>query len=90
MNAIKNCLITLQDIDIAEQIVGKDINTLKGKTVRNKPIPVIQDYIKVPKEIKEIHHNIELCVDIMYIQKIIFLVTVSKKIKYITIDPIPT
>ena len=45
MNAIKNCPITLQDIKIAEQIFGKNINTLKGKTVRNKPIPVIQDYI---------------------------------------------
>ena len=90
MNAIKNCPITLKDIDIAEQIFGKDINTLKGKTVRNKPIPVIQDYIQVPKEIKKIHSNIELCVDIMYIQNIMFLVTISKRIKYTTIDPIPS
>ena len=52
MNAIKDCPITLQDIDIAEQIFGKDINTLKGKTVHNKPIPIIQNYIQVPKEIK--------------------------------------
>ena len=34
MNAIKNCPITLEDIDIAERMFGKDIVTLKGKITR--------------------------------------------------------
>ena len=90
MNGIKNCPITLEDIDIAEKIFGKDIHILKGKAVRTKPIPVINDYVEIPKELKEIHKNIELCVDIMYIQGIMFLVTISRKIKFITIQSIET
>ena len=53
MNGIKNCPITLEDIDIAEKIFGKDIYTLKGKSTRTRPIPVIQDYVEIPKELKK-------------------------------------
>ena len=72
------------------EIFGKDIHTLKGNAVKTKPIPVINDYVEIPKELKEIHKNIELCVDIMYIQGIMFLATISRKIKFITIQSIET
>jgi hypothetical protein len=45
MNAIKNNPVTTKDIEIAEKIFGPDISSLKGKTTRQKPIPVIEDYI---------------------------------------------
>jgi len=34
MNAIKDCPVTVEDVDIAEKIFGPDIGTLKGKSVR--------------------------------------------------------
>ena len=34
MNAIKDCPMTLEDIDIAERILGKNIASLKGKTTK--------------------------------------------------------
>ena len=33
-NFIKNCPVTVEDINIAEKIYGPDIGTLKGKSVR--------------------------------------------------------
>ena len=47
-NIINNCPVTLQDIEIAEDIWGKDIGALKGKTVREKPIQVKENFIPIP------------------------------------------
>ena len=87
---IKNCPITQEDIDMSEKIYGTDVFALKGKTTRSKPKLTIQDYIEIPSELKSAHQGINLCADLMYIQGIIFLVTVSKNIKFITIKCIPS
>ena len=60
MNAIKNCPVTMEDIDLAEAIFGQDIGNIKGKTIRNKPTPVVKDYISIPKEMMMKHENITL------------------------------
>ena len=36
-NLIKNCDVTVQDVETAEQIYGPDIAALKGKSVRRNP-----------------------------------------------------
>ena len=75
---------------MSEKIYGTDVFALKGKTTRSKPKLTIQDYIEIPSELKSAHQGINLCADLMYIQGIIFLVTVSKNIKFITIKCIPS
>ena len=35
-NIIKNCPVTIEDVNIAEKIYGPDIGMLKGKTTRQK------------------------------------------------------
>ena len=90
MNAIKNCPVTMEDIDIAEAIYGKDIGNIKGKTVRNRPTPVVKDYINIPKELMMKHEDITLCIDILYINEMPFLATISRNIKYRTIQWLPT
>ena len=89
MNAIQNCPVTSEDIEIAEQVFGKDIGSLKGKTVRSKPLPVIKDYVNIPKELMIRHENIELAMDMMFVNKIPFLTTISKHIMYRTAQPLP-
>ena len=57
-NQIKDCPVTVEDIDVALKIWGKNIAALKGKTVRIKPIPVITDFVKVPKELMKLHKEV--------------------------------
>ena len=43
---IMECLVTVQDIDIAHEILGK-IAALKGKTTKKKPIHVTGEIVKI-------------------------------------------
>ncbi len=89
-NMIKNCPVTMEDIKIAEQICSPAVNVLKGKTTRKKPAPVVNDCIEVPKSLWMKHQGVELCADLMFVQGVIFLVTVSKHIKFVTVRCIPS
>ena len=82
MNAIKNNPVTVEDITIAEKIFGPDVATLKGKSTRPRNLPTINDEIAVPPEIYERHHNIELCMDTMFVNGMPFLTAIDKTIKY--------
>jgi hypothetical protein len=48
-NQIKYCPVTIQDIDGATKIWGKNIAALKGKTTRSKTHPVARDYVRFPR-----------------------------------------
>ncbi len=89
MNIIKNVLVTLDDVRLAEQIYGHDIGALKGKTTWAKPTPVVKDYIEIPKELVTTHQDVVLCMDGMKINGGPFLATVSCNIMYSTVECIP-
>jgi hypothetical protein len=84
-NQIKNCPVNLEDIKICEKIFGPDIYAMKGKVTRKQPKAVINDYVEVPKGLIDAQKEVVLCVDIMFVDEVAFLVTVSKYIKYITV-----
>jgi hypothetical protein len=50
-NQIKDCPVTVQDVDVALKIWGKNIAALKGKTTRQKSNPVATEYVKIPREL---------------------------------------
>ena len=81
MSGIANCPITLDDVDIAEQIFGPDVASLKGKTTRQKPAPVVADQVSMPQELVAKHENVVLCMDALFVNKMPFLVAISKNIK---------
>ena len=85
MNAIANCPVTIGDMNLAEEIFGKDIPTLKGKMMRRKPTPVVHSLIEIPPELIEAQHAIDLCFDTIYVNGLAFLMTISKRIMYCTV-----
>ena len=84
-NQIKNCPVTIEDIKIWLKIFGDNVHALKGKSTRRKPRVVVNDYVEIPKEFIEAHKGVILFVDVLYIDGVTFLLTLSKNIRLITI-----
>ena len=78
---IPNCPITKRDILRAEDIRGPNLASLKCKTMRKTPERVIINTLDdLPNGMLEEHGNITLATEIMYINKIPFIVTLSRAI----------
>jgi hypothetical protein len=90
-NMIDGCPITVEDANRAVTIYGPDISAIRGKTVRrqvdhipsNQVDPVLHSILKE-------HRNVTLCLDILYVDGLVFVATVSRNIHFITIECIPT
>ena len=89
-NLILNFPVTLDDIERASKIYGANIVALKGKTVRTKSEPFISDYIAVPEYVLQANRNVTFSADIMFVNKIPFFTTVSRDIKFTTVERIET
>jgi hypothetical protein len=83
---LSNCPITRADIVAAEDIFGLNLGPLKGKTVRRKNTHVPSLVSDVPYDIIKTHRDVTLCFDIMFVNKVAFLVTVSRKIRFGTTE----
>jgi Reverse transcriptase (RNA-dependent DNA polymerase) len=90
-NLLPNCPVTKRDIMIAEDIFGPDVGSLKGKTVRRPPHKVITDqlYTPLPPSIKDHYKDVTLCADLMYVNGIPFFITITRHIRFGTIEAIP-
>jgi hypothetical protein len=80
----KDCLVRVQDIQVAFKIGGKNIAALKGKTTRSKSTPVARDFVKVPKEMMKPHKEVFLT--IFFVNKMPFFLTLSRKICFAAVD----
>ena len=83
---IKNCEVTRQDIINAEDIFGPDRGSLKGKTVR-KALDQVRSggLVPIPATIMAHYRKIVLHIDVMKVNKMPFLVTISRAIKFGTV-----
>ena len=84
MNAIQDNPVTKSNIKLMEHLNGPDIPTAKGKTTRQCPHKLVSNVVSIPHELHDTQHNVCLYIDIMYINGMPFLTTISKNIKYCT------
>ena len=85
-NMIVNCPVTFSDVKNAKLIFGPDITSLKVKSVRHKPDSFVTDYVEIPREILESRKELEVSTDIMFNNKLPFLVSIIPRMKFATID----
>jgi hypothetical protein len=83
---LRNCPVSRNDIMTAEDIFGPNLGSLKGKTVRSKNAHVPSLVADVPYHIIKLHKDVTVCFDIMFVNKIAFLITVSRNIRFGTTE----
>ena len=76
-NLLPNCPVTRRDVLRAEQIFGPDIGSLKGKTVWRQPPQVEVTEVTLPPTIHQHYQEVTLGCDIMFVNKIPFLMSIS-------------
>ena len=63
---------------------------MRSKTVRHKSEHTIGDYIAIPRDSMRLHKYVVLVADVMFVNNIAILITMSRKIKFVTVEHIPT
>jgi hypothetical protein len=88
MNAIKNCPVRTEDVNNAKKIFRTDMSSIRGKSTRRKFIPVREDGIEIPEELISQNREIDLCIDIMYVNECGFMTTIDQTIRFRSMLPI--
>ena len=85
-NMIVNCPVTFSDVKNTKLVFGPDITSLKEKSVRRKPASVVTDFVEIPREIFESRKELEVSTEIVLINKLLLLVSISQQLKFTTIE----
>ncbi|MDA3875508.1 MAG: reverse transcriptase domain-containing protein [Halothiobacillus sp.] len=83
---LPNLPIDASDVAIAEDIYGSNLGSLKGKTPRRNNTHISTGISSVPPDILAAHRDVTLAIDIMFVNKIPFLITISRNIKFGTVE----
>ena len=79
---LQDCPVTGVDIYVACTLLGPNLGSLKGKTVRH-PNP------HVPMSILKHHQQVTIVIDIMFINAIPFFITISWNLHFGTVEVLP-
>eukprot|EP00536_Pseudo-nitzschia_multiseries_P015470 jgi/Psemu1/42725/gm1.42725_g len=89
-NVIKDCPFVAKDVRLTTKILGPSVYAIKGKRVNRKKEAVhINDIVPLPRTIEQHYSQIILTIDVMHINRIPMLVTISRNIHYGTVAALP-
>ncbi len=77
---ISNCPVTPTAVQNANQIFGPNLAAVRGRMVRRTPESVTTNIVEIPRAIPEQHQRVTLAVNIMFINGVPFLVSISRGI----------
>jgi len=83
---LKNCPVNKDDVIAAQDIFGADVGSLKRKTVRMAQGRVRVALLPFPAVIMDRHKSVTIEADIMKVNGIPFLVSISRAIKFGTVE----
>ena len=72
-----NCPVTVDDIDTAQHTCSKDTSHIKGRTTWHDPPKMLTPTMATPKELKVKNTKITTHMDMMCIDEIGFMATMS-------------
>ena len=79
-NQIKDCPVSVEDAKVALKVWGPNIVALKGKTTIITLQHVMTNIVKIPVEIQNLLKIVTISIDIFFVNKIIFFITLSQNI----------
>ena len=81
--------ITPSDIANALKIFGPDLANIRGEMVRRKPEHVSTEIVEIPQQILSNQKHVTLSADVMFVNQVPFLVSLSRNINLMTIEYVP-
>jgi hypothetical protein len=83
---VRNCPVSRPDTAAAEGTLGSNLGSPRGKTVRRKNAHVPSLVADVPCHVIKTHKDVTLCFDLMFVNKMCFLVTVLRNVRFETTE----
>ena len=87
---MKNCPVDPVDVTNSLAIFGPNCLDLRGKIVRQKPGKVEPEWVEIPRGIRELLRMVTLAADVMFVNGIPFLTTLSRSLPLRTTEHIPS
>jgi hypothetical protein len=86
---ISNSPIAPTNITNAHAIFGSELASVRGNTVPRTLAPVVADHVAVPRVVVERNKVVTMAADIFFVNGTPFLVTLSRNIKFVTVEHLP-
>ena len=86
INHIKNYPVTVQDVEVAQKVWGNNILSLIVNTTWRKPSLVARDQVNISVGLIKLHKEVFLTCKIIFLDKIPFFLTLSRKIYFMEVN----